>query len=91
MVPLVSPALTTLAIVTFTGSWNEFFRPLIFLSTWTNFTWPQGVTMLQGQYGQGSISVIMAAVIVGVIPVFIFFMIANRRIIQSISLASGLK
>ena len=91
MVPLVSPALTTLAIITFTGSWNEFFRPLIFLDTWSNYTWPQGVKMLTGTQGVVNVAVVMAAVTVGVLPVFVAFTLANRRIVESISLASGLK
>lgn len=91
MVPLISPALITLAIITFTGSWNEFFRPLIFLNTWTKFTWPLGLAMLRGQYGQGSVSVIMAGITLGVIPVLLFFLVAQRRMIESIAFSSGIK
>ena len=38
MLPLIGPALTTLAIVVFTGTWNSFFLPLIFLDDWQKFT-----------------------------------------------------
>jgi multiple sugar transport system permease protein len=90
LVPLIAPALSTLGIITFTGSWNEFFRPLIFLNTWDNFTWPLGLTMLRGQYGQGSVSVIMAGITLGVIPVLVAFLLAQRRMIESIAF-SGIK
>lgn len=85
MVPLVAPALTTLAIITFTGSWNEFFRPLIFLNTWSSFTWPLGLTMLRGSYGQGSVSVIMAGITLGVLPVLLIFLLAQQKMIESLA------
>lgn len=85
MVPLVAPALTTLAIITFTGSWNEFFRPLIFLNTWSGFTWPLGLTMLRGSYGQGSVSVIMAGITLGVLPVLLIFLLAQQKMIESLA------
>jgi len=91
MIPLVAPALTTLAIITFVGAWNNFLGPLIFLQSWENFTWPQGIVMLRGQYGEGAITQQMAAVTLGVIPVMIFFIAANRKIIQAISMSSGIK
>jgi multiple sugar transport system permease protein len=85
IVPLMAPALTTLAIITFTGSWNEFFRPLIFLNTWSGFTWPLGLTMLRGSYGQGSISVIMAGITLGVLPVLLIFLLAQQKMIESLA------
>ncbi|MCE7984294.1 MAG: carbohydrate ABC transporter permease [Caldilinea sp. CFX5] len=91
MLPLIGPALSTLAIITFTSSWNAFFGPLIFLNSWQKFTWPLGVSMLRGQYGQGSVSVIMAGITLGVIPVFVVFLLLQRRMIESIGFTGGIK
>lgn len=91
MLPLIGPALTTLAIVVFTGTWNSFFFPLIFLNDWQKFTWPLGVTMLRGQYSQGSVTVIMAGITLGVLPVFLTFLLLQRRMIESIGFTGGIK
>ena len=85
MVPLVAPGLATLEIITFTGCCNEFFRPLIFLNTWSGYTWPLGLTMLRGTYGQGSISVIMAGITLGVLPVLAIFLLAQQKMIESLA------
>jgi len=91
MLPLIGPALTTLAIVVFTGTWNAFFFPLIFLNDWQKFTWPLGVTMLRGQYSQNSVTVIMAGITLGVAPVLLAFLVLQRRMIESIGFTGGIK
>jgi multiple sugar transport system permease protein len=84
------PALSVLAIFTFNGNWNDFFRPLIFLKTWSKFTLPLGLVTLKGVEGTGSISVVLAGVTLSVIPVLIIFLLAQRYLIEGITL-TGLK
>lgn len=91
MLPLIGPALTTLAIVVFTGTWNSFFFPLIFLNEQVKYTWPLGITMLRGQYSQGSVTVIMAGITLGVLPVLLAFILLQRRMIESIGFTGGIK
>lgn len=90
MIPLVGPGLATLAVITFNGSWSAFFGPLIFLNDWTKFTWPLGMAMLRGRWGEGSVSVQMAGISLGVVPVAILFALGQRFIIESITF-SGIK
>jgi multiple sugar transport system permease protein len=90
MLPLGMPALSVLAIFTFNGNWNDFFRPLIFLKTWSKFTLPLGLVTLKGVEGTGSISVVLAGVTLSVIPVLIIFLLAQRYLIEGITL-TGLK
>lgn len=90
MIPLVGPGLSTLGIITFNGSWNSFFGPLIFLNSASKMTWPLGLTILRGEYGQGSISVLMAAIVVAVMPVFIVFLFAQRFIVEGLTF-TGIK
>ncbi len=91
MLPLIGPALTTLAIVVFTANWNSFFFPLIFLNEQVKYTWPLGITMLRGQYSQGSVTVIMAGITMGVLPVLLAFLLLQRRMIESIGFTGGIK
>jgi multiple sugar transport system permease protein len=88
-IPLSGSALATLAIFTFNFFWNEFFRPLIFLSTVHNMTIPLGLAFVVGDHSQGQ-SVVMAGVTLAVIPVLIVYLFAQRYIIQGIAL-TGLK
>jgi multiple sugar transport system permease protein len=40
--------MATLAVLTYSAYWNEFFRPLIFLQTTSRFTLPLGLVSPQG-------------------------------------------
>jgi multiple sugar transport system permease protein len=90
MLPLAAPALSVLAIFTFNGNWNDFFRPLIFLKSWEKFTLPLGLVTLRGVEGTGSISVVLAGVTLSVIPVLIIFLLAQQYLIEGIKL-TGIK
>src|SRR3984893_380678 len=80
--PLAKPALASLAIITFTNTWNSYFLPLVFLHSWENMTLPLGMFALSNVYGSGNVSVIMAAVGVAVCPVLILFLVAQRQIVS---------
>lgn len=88
--PLAGPSLAALAILTFNGSWNSYFYPLIFLSTWDNMTLPLGITALRGYMGNGNGSIVMAAVALSILPVFLLFLVAQRWFIAGIT-QTGLK
>jgi multiple sugar transport system permease protein len=83
--PLSAGPMAVLAILTFNTFWNEFFRPLIFLSTQTNFTLPLGLVTLQGYMGTGSLSVVLAGVVLSMIPVLLIFIFAQRYVIEGIA------
>lgn len=79
------PALATLAVLDFAGYWNEFFRPLIFLNSQNHYTLPLGLVVLQGYMGTGSISVVLAAVVMALIPNLIVFALAQKYFVRGIS------
>ncbi|HEU5104148.1 MAG TPA: carbohydrate ABC transporter permease [Roseiflexaceae bacterium] len=84
--PLVAPGLAILAILSFNSTWNEFFRPLIFLNSPEHFTLPLGLVNLAGYMGTGSISVVLAGVILSLIPVLIIFLFGQRYLIEGITM-----
>ncbi len=90
MMPLVAPALVTLTIFSFNYHWNEFFRPLIFLSTWEQMTLPLGLTVLRGYLGTGNTAAVMAGVTMALAPVLVVFLLFQRYLIEGITL-TGLK
>ncbi|PUA39479.1 sugar ABC transporter permease [Paenibacillus elgii] len=90
-VPLVSPALATLAILSFLGSWNAFIWPLIVTQTETHFTIPVGVAFFSSELKDTSGWVlIMTGATVSVLPLILLFVIFQKQIVRGIAL-TGLK
>jgi multiple sugar transport system permease protein len=90
ILPLGAPGISVLAILSFNSHWNEFFRPLIFLSSWDRFTVPLGLVALRGYMGTGSVAVTLAGVTIALVPVVLVFVLAQRYLIEGIAL-TGLK
>jgi multiple sugar transport system permease protein len=88
--PMATPGLAILTVLSFNTHWNEFFRPLIFLSTNENFTLPLGVVTLFGYLGTGSVSVVLAGVVLSLIPVLLVYTVGQRYLIEGIAMG-GLK
>lgn len=88
--PLVAPGLAVLAVLAFNGTWNEFYRPLVFIITDTNFTIPLGLNTLKGYMMTGSISVVLAGVTLSMIPVILVYLVGQRYLIEGIMMG-GLK
>jgi len=89
ILPLSKPALTTISIFTFTGSWNSFLWPLIVAQDERMYTLPVAVSVLAGQYGE-NIAIQMAGSCIVITPILIFFLFAQRYFIKGIAL-TGLK
>jgi multiple sugar transport system permease protein len=90
LMPLVGPALSALGIFTFLGSWNNFVGPLLFLRTWDNYTFPIAIVMLNDYMGTGNRAHVLAGVMISILPVLVFFLLAQRFVIRGIAV-TGLK
>lgn len=89
IMPLAKPALATLGIFTFIGSWNDFVWPLLVTSDVDMRTLPVGLNIFQGQYAT-TYGTTMAAAVVTTVPMVVAFLIFQRRITEGIAL-TGLK
>ncbi len=89
-VPIAQPALAAVAILTFLHSWNSFLEPFIFLSDPKLFTLPLALTNFRDSYGTPMWNIQLAATTLSVIPVLIFYIMAQRRVIESFA-SSGVK
>lgn len=87
--PLVAPALATLAIFTFIGSWNDYVGPLIFLDSVRNYTLPVGIALYQSSY-LTEYGLTLATSTLATIPLVVVFLLFQRHIIESLS-TTGLK
>jgi len=90
MLPLVGPGLSALGVFTFLWSWNNFYGPLLFLRSWEKLTFPLALVTLQGYMGMGNRAHVLAGIMMSIFPVLVFFLLAQRFVIQGIAL-TGLK
>jgi len=86
MLPLAGPVIATLVILTFNGTWNAFFGPLIFINRQSRMTLPLGMIFLRGQQGVMNSGIIMAAVVLNLIPVLVVFVIFQRWLVRGITM-----
>ncbi len=89
VLPLAKPALATVALFTFIGSWNDFLGPLIYLNDETKYTLSLGLQQFVSQHG-AEWSMLMAASTVMTLPIVILFFFAQKTFIQGINL-TGIK
>lgn len=88
--PQMGPPIAALSIIVFTSSWNNFLLPLIFVRKFDVMTLPVGLLGLSDSFGALSLSVIMAAVTMCVLPLLVVFLVAQRFIVESIA-STGIK
>ncbi len=88
--PLARPALATVGIVTFMGSWNEVLWPLLVVRDQARMTMPQLLTVFSLGGGAGTLAVQLAAAMVLVAPVIAAYLFLQRYFIESMA-GAGVK
>ena len=89
VLPLAKPALATVAIFSFVYHWNDFFGPLIYLTTPEKMTIAVGLQLFRGQWGT-DFSLLMAASTAALLPILVLFFVAQKTFVQGIAL-TGMK
>lgn len=84
VLPLIGPAMGTLGLITFIGSWNNFIGPLIVIRDMEMYTVPLALRSLQGT-GQIPWGAISAGSAIAVLPLLVLFMLASRRLIEGLT------
>jgi cellobiose transport system permease protein len=82
VLPVARPAMAVLAMLTFMATWNDFFWPIVALSS-QNPT----VQVALHSLGEGYVpdqSIIMAGTLVGTLPVLLVFVLLGRQIVGGI-------
>lgn len=87
--PLVTPALSALAIFTFLGNWTAFFWPLISTTSKELYTLPVGLTSFAVEQAI-QWEMIMTGAAIATIPTLLVFLALQRYIVRGVMLA-GLK
>ncbi|MBR7742747.1 carbohydrate ABC transporter permease [Phycicoccus sp. BSK3Z-2] len=90
ILPLCGPALATLGILTFLGSWNNFLWPLVVAQTEQSYTLPVALALYSTGQNSTQYGLLLAGATVVVLPVLVVFMIFQRRFIEGIA-TTGIK
>lgn len=89
ILPLTRPAMASMAILTFIGSWNNFLWPFLSITDEHLFTLPMGIPTLMGQYSEDYVKPMVINAVASV-PIIILFIIFEKQIVKGISM-SGIK
>jgi raffinose/stachyose/melibiose transport system permease protein len=82
--PLSGPILSTVAVITFVGSWNGYLLPLIVLNSESRYPWTLGLMAYQGQY-MTSWQLVLAFITLTILPAIIMFLMAQRYIVSGLT------
>ena len=90
--PLSKPAITSLAILSFQWTWNDFLWPVMISTSESTRTIVLAVSYIQGsqEYGQSPFNELMAAASIAVLPLILVFIVGQRYFVSGIA-SSGIK
>lgn len=84
ILPLIRPALSTVAIISFLPIWNDFWFPLILLRSKDLYTVPLAISFYFGQ-NQTNWGLIFAMLTTASIPIIVFFLIISKQFVRGLS------
>ena len=90
LVPVVKPAIMTASIFAFYWIWQDFFQPLIFMSTTRKFTLSLALNMFLDPSTYNNYGGLFAMSVLSLLPTIIFFTIFQRYLVDGIAM-DGIK
>jgi raffinose/stachyose/melibiose transport system permease protein len=84
MVPLVRPAVATVAVFRFVPIWNDFLFPLVLLRKEEKYTLPVGLTTFFGENAT-NFSAVFAGLVITTVPLILLFLLATKQIVAGLT------
>jgi raffinose/stachyose/melibiose transport system permease protein len=84
VLPLSTPVLSTVTIITLIQSWNQFLMPLLVLNDAKKFTIPLGIMQFQGQFTTNW-NQIMAFITIALMPMTLIYIFLQRYIVAGLT------
>jgi raffinose/stachyose/melibiose transport system permease protein len=84
VLPLVRPAMATVAVFTMIPIWNDLWFPLILAPSESTKTVTLGAQMFLGQF-QSEWDAVLAALALAIVPVLVLYLIFSRQLIRGIT------
>jgi ABC-type glycerol-3-phosphate transport system permease component len=88
VLPVIRPALASLAIFVFLSSWNDFLQPLVFLRSEEKFTVQLWLSIVEKQLNVSQPAIVMAGSVLASIPIVILFAALQRHFIAGLTAGS---
>jgi multiple sugar transport system permease protein len=89
LLPVVIPAMVTVAMFAFLAAWNEFLTPLIFLTEGSKFTLPVALVSLRsGELGTIDLGALQAGIVVTAIPSLLMLLLLQRHYVRGFTAGS---
>lgn len=85
ILPIIAPGLTSLGLIFFMGSWNNYLGPLIWLKTPNKFTLPLAIFQFGGAVGLTNYPGQMAMSVISILPLLVIFLVFQRRFVEGIT------
>ena len=88
-VPLSKAIIFTVAIFSFTASWNDFYSPLLYINDDKKYTLAYGLYIVFDKFKVGSYkawNIICAANLVVIVPIIVLYFFAQRYFVEGITL-----
>lgn len=89
VLPMALSPIASLVIYTFFNSWNDYFVPLIYLSSSEKYTSTLALSLFSNEVGT-TWNYVMAASVISTLPLLIVFFFAQKKFIESLAM-SGIK
>ncbi|AZB41111.1 carbohydrate ABC transporter permease [Bacillus sp. FJAT-42376] len=83
--PIMMPAIATMSIFTFIGSWNNYIMPLVLIFSPEKYTLPVLMGFLKGSQVAQNLGSMYLGIAISVVPIMIAFLFLSKYIINSIS------
>ncbi|MHA6646825.1 carbohydrate ABC transporter permease [Aerococcus urinae] len=84
VMPVARPSISTQAVFVFMGFWNEFMKPMLYLTSPDKYTLTLGLQTFQGQTGGVRWDYSMAASVITTLPIIIIYIIFNKYFLQRV-------
>ena len=86
VLPMVKPAMITMAILNTINIWNELLFALLFISDDASRTLPAGIVRFSG-YHSTNYALVFAALTITTVPIMLFYFISQRHVIRGLTAA----
>lgn len=90
VLPLTCPAIATVGILTFLGSWNNFLWPLVVATTEDKYTLPVALALYSVGQNQTRYGLLLAGSVTIILPILVIFAVLQRHFVRGIA-TTGLK
>jgi raffinose/stachyose/melibiose transport system permease protein len=84
IVPLSTPILATVSVITLVGSWNNFFTPLLVFNSQRKFTLPMGVMDFMGEHASDW-NMILSFLTLAMVPAVVLYVLCQKYIVAGLT------